>query len=117
MSEKKQRFELDYQTDGHGQIAVVLTTPTRDVWFGFLVGDGHDALIDALNNKWCMLAEARHCFHFDTTEGLGQLIGRGPGPNAKIGPPCPVVGVPTFATLDPVTKAAAAAFAAAEWKR
>jgi hypothetical protein len=114
---KKQRWETDHFTDEYGQLAVVLTTPTRDVWYGFLVGPGHDAFVDALKNRWAMLAEARHCARFDVQEGLSQLINKGPGPRAQIGAPSPLVGVPAIATLDIVPIDAALAFAKAGWSR
>jgi hypothetical protein len=60
---------------------VVVTTAHRDVWWGYLHHREPGVVV---------LVKARHGYHWDTTDGVGQLTTVGPGPKAQIG--CEIYG-------------------------
>jgi hypothetical protein len=88
--------------------AVVVTTTTRDVWYGCT----NDRFADPIE-----LYDARHCYQWDTDAGIGQLASRGPGSKAKIGPEVAVLLVRNLSGVLSVSAAAEEAFSRAVWSR
>jgi hypothetical protein len=89
-------------------IPVIVTTPTRDVWYG------HCADVDATP---LVLTGARHCYYWGTQRGLGQLAESGPGAGHKIGAKVTEVRVRAVACVLRCTDAARDAMEAATWAR
>lgn len=89
-------------------IPVIACSPTRDVWYGHTPDPDATPLV---------LHSARHCYAWDTTEGIGQLATRGPGARAKIGTIVAEKRMRAVAGVLLVTPEAVAAFAGATWSR
>lgn len=88
---------------------VLVTTSHRDVWYGRTDADHTDASL--------VLSDARHCYYFDTSEGIGQLTRRGPGARAKIGAIVGRLSIRDVVGVLDCTPEAVEAFAAAGWAR
>jgi hypothetical protein len=91
---------------GATSIPVIVCTPTRDVWYGHTTDPDATPLV---------LTGARHCYHWGTQRGLGQLAEIGPGPGHKIGASVTQVRVRAVACVLSCTDAARAALEAASW--
>ena len=89
-------------------IAVVVTTKHRDVWFGHTLDPQAEVVT---------LTGARHCYQWDTREGIGELASKGPGDAARIGAVVPVLDLRDVVCVLHCTVAARARFEAARWMR
>ena len=90
------------------EMAVIVTTPTRDVWYGRTTDPNATPLV---------LTGARHCYQWGTQRGIGQLAASGPGRGAKIGECVGEVRVREVACVLLCSDEASAALDGATWAR
>jgi hypothetical protein len=81
---------------------VIITTSFRGVYYGRLVWK---------RGSECLLADARMCIYWGTTDGVDQLAATGPTPKSKIGAQVPLVRLFGLTSISLVTPEAEATWA------
>jgi len=86
---------------------VVVTDKIRGVYFGETPAKDGDTYV--------VLYNARICFSWAATEGLGELVTKGPATASKIGPVMPRMCISDVANVFDCTPEAVTRWQAAKW--
>lgn len=71
----------------------VVTNSHRGVYYGVLPDDYKDG------DKVIRMTKLRHVFRWVGSQGIGELVTKGPGAGSKIGPECPEVVITDVANV------------------